>query len=712
MFKRRIILLLAASILAFGFLIWNWSGAPGMSLETGAGPISTQRLTLDLRGSWNSYSSLRQAFVTESQNLTQQKRDYPLIAAGEVILPSTQKFHVAVKKFQIPSEWSARNVLLQMKGVNGAGAIYLNGMDSTHQIGKFADDGGEEEFLLPANALHYGEDNLILIESSAPPFQENTLFGLNWPAKGQIKGALQLVATMETSLATPKVSVQWKNGDAVVLLQTQIIHHSVSEYGPWNIQGVLSDGSSAVATASAQIELGESSVQDLTLTFTVPQARQWTTKDPFRFQLYLTVMNPKGDKDDVSIPLGLSSITLQEGKFVKNGQPLTISGLTLSPEQEAQVRHTGQVQQWLTTQKDKGYNLIYFIGPFPDEAWLEAADQMGMGIWAELPAKMVPANRLPNPSGWGNLIRTGMLHPSLWAWTGGTGLEADPRLINSNFWNNVQAQTQPLPTFIARVTGAQVPSSLNNVQLTQSGFQGPWGKVVYNTEGQTKIPIPWSRESLVAGIWAAWVLLVILANISASSWRYKDLKERKPKRALRRAWYWQGLALLSREGTLAGIVTSFLFHTQVSWAVWIPEQWPLWAAIQQQSPLLIWIILTLSFVLLRLLHIGVAAPHMPEAPAALGLALWLERRYRWIWIPALLWAAHPWGVPIYLPLAVYGGLSLLFLPIRIRDVHKVKGHYRPILFVPGILSLIFLVWATWRWTDWYYLWYLVVALRG
>lgn len=714
MFKRRIIMLISAFIFALGFLIWNWSEAPGLSLETGTGSVSGQRLTLDLRGSWNSYPSLRQAYITEMKRVDQetQLKDFPLTAGEALNLPSTQKFHVAVKHFQIPPEWSARNVLLQLSGVNGEGVIYLNGMDSAHQIGKFANEGGTEEFLLPANGFHYGEDNILLIESSAPLSQKNTLFGLNWPAKGQIKGSLQLAATMETSLAVQQVSVQWNNEDAVVSVQTRMTHHSVSEYGPWDIQGILSDGSAAVATSSTQVKPEDSSVKDVTLTFNVPQARRWTTTDPFSYQLYLTLLNPKGDKDDVSIPVGLSSVTMQEETFVQNGQALTISGLTLSSEQEAQVRHTGQVHEWLIMKKNEGYNLINFMGSFPDEAWLEAADQTGMGIWAELPAKMVPANRLPDPSVWGDFVRKGTLHPSLWAWIVGTGLEVDPRFLDSSFGKKVQSLTQPLPTFIARVTGAPAPASMNNIKLTQAGFEGPWGKVVYNTEAQTKESISWPQEDWIVGIWAAWVLIVILANIGAVNWRYKEIMERKPKRALRRAWNWQGLALLTREGTLAGLVTSLLFHTEIPWASWVPMQWPLWDALKQQPPLLIWLILALTFVFLRILQIGVAAPRLPEGPASFGLALWLERRYRWIWIPALLWAAQPWGVPSYLPLTVYIGLTLLYLPIRIRDVHKVKGHYRPIMVVPGIFFVTFLALVAWRWTDWYYLWHLVAALRG
>lgn len=713
MFKRRIIFLIIAFTFMLGFLVWKWNDASGISLETEAGPVSAQRWTQDLRGTWNSYPSLRQAFAAESEGLNQQKRPYALTAGGTINLPSTQRFHVAVKRFQISSDWSARSVLLQIRGVNGEGSIYLNGMDSAHRIGQFTNDGGSEEFLLPANLLHYSEDNLILIEISAPPLQRNTLFGLNWPSKGQIKGSLQLTATMESSLTIPQVNIQWDKDTAIVNIKTRINHHQVSEYGPWDIQGVISDGSSGIATASAQIKVDESPVQDVNLTFSIPQARRWTLTDPYAYQLYLTLINPKGDKDDLSVNLNISSIAFQQEKFILNGQAITIKGMSISPEQEAQVRHTGKTKEWLIEQKQKGYNLIYFIDPFPDEVWLESADKIGMGIWAELPAKMTPVNRLPNPSVWRTLLQEESIHPSLWAWSVGTGLEADPRVNNLSLWENVQKQTQPLPVFMARVTEAKGPTTISNIQLMEKGFSGTWGNIVNSSESQTNDSRRiGSQETIIIGIWAAWVLIVVIANIGTINWRYKEINQPKPKRPLRRAWHWQGLALLSREGTLAGILTSLLFHTQVPWAVWFPGQWPLWDGLKQQSPWFLWMILSLFLVLIRLLQMGVAAPHMPEVPEPFGLAIWMERRYQWIWIPALLWAAEPWGVPSYLPLSVYVGLSLLFFPIRLRDVHKIQGHYRPLIFVPGLFFLSIVVWAAWRWTDVYYLWYLIMALRG
>lgn len=713
MFKRRIIILVVVFAVALGFLVWKWNDIPGISLEASAGPVSTQRMTLDLKGAWDIYPSLRQAWVTESERLSPQKQEHPLtLTAGQPIqLPSTQKFHVAAKNFRMPADWSARNVLLQIQGVKGQGAIYLNGMESTDRLGEFADDGGTEEFLLPANAIHYGEDNLLLIESSAPPLQKNTLFGLNWPSMGQITGSLQLVGTMETSLSPPQVTVRWDKDNALVSVQTRIIHHGFLEHGPWSLQGVLSDGSSEVATASAQVNMEESSAQVVNLTFTVPQAHRWSAADPYTYQLYLNVINPKGDKDDLAMPLGLTSIAFQQEKFIFNGQILDLKGTTLSIDQEAQLRHAGKVKEWLMGQKNKGYNLIYFIGAFPDEIWLSAADQIGIGIWAELPVGMVPANRLPNSSVWSDFIREEGVHPSLWAYTAGTGLEVDPRIQNSTFWKDVQAQAQPLPVFMARVSGTPWLDQSKTFQLTPQGFQGPWGKVVFNLEDQGKAAPIWPQESWIAGVWAAGVLIIVLANVGTVNWRYKELKERRPKRALRKAWFWQGLALLTREGTLAGILTSLFFHVQVPWAQWLPDQWPLWSVLKQQSPALLWLILALLFVLVRLLRIGVAAPYMTDAPASLGLAFWLERRYRWIWIPAVLWAAQPWGIPSYIPLVVYTGLSLLFLPIRLRDVHKAGGKYRPFLLVPGIFILASLFWVLWGWADFYYLWHLLFALK-
>lgn len=710
MFNRRLILLIVALGFALGLLIWKWNIPPEIPLKAASASVSTGRWEIDLTGQWEMYTSLRQAWITESEHSLDVESNRPLTEGTAGYLPSSASFHVAAKTFKVPAEWSARSLVLQLNGLKGNLSVYLNGMESVNRIGMIESEGGIERLEIPVKALHYGQDNLIFFELTAPPSQEQTLFGTPFPRKGQITGAISLQAVMETSIENPQLQVQWEKDTAKAKVNVRLNHHGFSEYGPWTVQGIISDGSAEVAQAVVSVNPDENPVQSVSLEFDIPDGRTWSPEDPYHYQLYLTVMNTKGDKDDLAFPIALSSLRFGEGVFLEKGKALAIKGQAILPDEEYRAREAGEINTTLKEYKDKGYNLLYFMGNFPDELWLQEADKVGIGIWAELPgSSMVPGRRLTQPRVWENLIRAGSLHPSLWAYTAGKGLEVNPRTTLQAYEKVTQALTNPIPSFSVQLTKGLAPQQAYSSTYTEGKIQGPWGEVDLLEGTNGKSSVRWPKERWASGLWAFLVILVACANLTAVNWRYKELNTQKPKRALRRAWFWHGLALLCREMTLAGVLTSFLFNLEVPWAPLLPNQWPLWEALRQQSPWLIWIILGMFFTLGRLLQVGVVAPHMPGSPTTMGLALWLERRYLWNWVIALLWVLLPWGIPPYIPILVYIGLSILFLPIKIRDVRRVGGRYLSFFLVPGFILATVCVIGLFRWEDGLYLWRLIQA---
>lgn len=597
-------------------------------------------------------------------------------------------------------------MLLTFNGVQGHASVYLNGIASEQKVGDFEGSGGADELEIPAKAFRYGEDNVLVVELAGSAEQRAMLFGSAWPKSGRISGEVRLEAVAETTLMPPQVNVSWHGTTAQVLIKTTLQHHGFSEEGPWTVYGVLSDGSAGIAEQTLTVQSqGNTDPQPVTLTFTVPDARRWTMEAPFLYQLHLTVTNNRGDLDDLTLPLGLRSIALTKGKLILNDQMVSIKGEALTPQEEYRLRHGGQVESWLTSERQKGINLVYFIGQIPDELWLQAADRVGMGIWAELPVELIPSSRLPQSEVFRKIVVEKMLHPSLWAWTLGKGLDTDA--LARTYFQQSAIQVQPNVAFALKAT----PAVLAGLPVEQSLYiqgnkiKGAWGQVTVKTPPTSSLG--WTGEPIVAKTWALLMIFLAWMNIRSVTWRYKEIREERPRRRLRRAWLWDGLFLLAREGMLAGLITSGIFRIPIHLSPWFSHLWPGIELIQMQSPWRIWLMLGVLFMLIRLLQVGVVAPHLPDAPPALGLVHWLERRYRWAVFIAIGWALIPWGVPFYIPMLGYIILVLLFLPIRVRDIHRIGGHYRPFLWVPGIIAGVLLVWVTFHFADWIYLWHMV-----
>lgn len=708
MFNRRVLSVIFLLCLTLGQLWWSWRMPAGKVLPAeGPQVLSTNRLTMPLSGVWDSFSSLRQAWTSENDQSFGQGRSNWWQPKEQVFLPSSTRFEVAARRFRIPGEWSARTMLLVMSGVEGHANIYLNGVDSLHQIGEFDGAGGVDTLEIPAAAFRYGSDNILLIQLTAGAQQRLSIFAASWPKFGVLTGDIYLEGVVQATLTSPQINVIWRNDSADLLLQTQLVHHGFSDPGPWTVTAVLSDGSAGIAEQTITVNPDESPVQSLNFKLNVPAVHRWSLRDPYLYKLYLKAENTKGDQDDLSVGLGLRTLDFTGSNWKLNGEVIPVKGIALSPEQQFSLRQAGKIESWLTEQQRQGINLVYFVGSFPDNLWLQAADRIGIGMWAELPVAFVPEFRLPKPVVFKELIDHGNLHPSLWAWT--VGKEIDPVVSAGTeaYLKGIQSLVQPNPAFVMQLKTSSLGTfpRAQTIMVQEGNIETSWGRI--STEDQEKSAAQWPLENKAALSWAFLAVIVIWFNFRAQSWRYKEIGTQKPKRRLRKAWFWHGIAVLARAGTWAGIITSILFQAPTGLGRWFPHLWPGLEVLQVQSPWLIWAGLGLALVLLRLLQVGVVAPHLPESPHPLGLVYWLERRYRWIALVAVLWPLIPYGIPLYILPAAYVGLTLLFLPLRIHDVHRVGGRYAPFLLVPGILGLAAVGWGVYHWPDWLFLWHYV-----
>lgn len=693
--------------LSLALLWWNWQEPQGLSFSNAVTPDSSQRLIQNMGVNWERFSSLRQAWTEENQPNPGQNRWKMLTQGSPVFLPSSEKVSVVAQHFRIPGEWSARYTELVCNGVIGHASVYLNGVDSSHLIGDFEGYGARNVLEIPAAAFRYGQDNVLIIQLGAGEGQKQSLFGSSWLGSGQITGSIFLEAMPETSLAYPRITTAWKNNVAQMTIGIPLIHHSLSEQGPWTVDALLSDGSAGIAEGTTTVQPNESAAQQVNMTLNINNPHLWSPKDPYLYQLHLTVVNARGDTDDLAFPVGIKNLGFNKGKVQLNSQPVTVKGIAVSNTLEDTLRHNNQEEAWLKSQKAKGINLIYFDGVFPQESLLDITDKLGLGVWLELPVSMVPSNYLPDPSIYSQMVALVSRHPSVWAFTLGKGL--DPRLPETTtYLQKAEQVVKPYLPFVLR-NGPRLYSSFTaeRTPLIQGNMiEGSWGKVSLAPEpGSTNIH-SWPKEELASYIWLAIVFFVTWMNITSVDWRYKEINEKRPKRRLRKAWFWHGWGITAREATLAGTLTAMIFAYR-GFGPWFPHLLPQIRLWQFQSPWLIWLTITFALIILRLWQIGIVAPHLQGSPHPLGLAFWLERRYRWTIIVALLWALGPWGIPVWAPWAGYGALSVLFLPLRIRDIHRAGGKYLPFLIVPGLLVGIVLIWSALHWADWFYLWGLI-----
>lgn len=710
MFKRFTVILLTIFFFSLLLLVFSWREDPGDELYTEIPVIKVYRLSQDLGGKWNKYSSLTQAWAREKRLQESDGNLTGLTQIDSIILPSGEGFKIIAKQFNVTGNWSSRTGQLVLSGVYGKAQVYLNGIDQVNYLGEIEGTGGTYTLDIAPTRFEFDRENTLLIEISPGSFGKSRLFGWLWPEQGRITGQIRLEAVPESTVDLGGTSFTYNISKEQLIVKTTVNHHQTLDKEPWIIKGVLLEKGQKVAECLLPLSSNGKYSQTVELVLSLPGAKTWSLDNPYLYELQLSAINSRGDMDSVQVPLGIRGISTGQGKWKINGRELTVRGIIVTREEENRIRNLRQIDEWLDALKEEGINLVYFMGFFPDETWIYAADRFGIGVWLELPVNMVPEGRLPDPSLYEVLLEHSRRHPSILAWTAAKSLV--PSVEAKEYLREIKDRVPYLPVFHLSYNTAQEFEGMDSVLLSAEGFQGDWGRVDFvQDHGLKEDPgfYGWERPKTAAIIWFAWLVFISVCNWRSVRWKYEELFSARPKRPVREAFFWGCLALLSRMGTLGGLLISLLFGFNAQIPHWLSYDLSWIALLQNQNPFILWLFLTMFLIIFRLIRVGVASSFFPGKPSSLGLACWLEQKYRWLILPGAAWvAAAIYGLTPLLPLALYAVLDLLFMPLRIRGVWRAGGRYFALGLVPATIAVGLLAALLWHMEDLIYLWKMVL----
>lgn len=705
MFNRFWVLIFSGLLISFIVLVLSWQDVSGVALYSNTPVTKAYRISQDLGGKWDRYSSLRKAWVQENR-LSQDEQNIVsgLIQADSIVLPSDQEFKVAVKRFKVTGKWGFKTAQLLLEGACGKVRLYLNGIDEVNYLGEFESIGDACVVDISPTRFNYNEDNILYIEMASGKIEQSKLFGWIQPDQGRITGPIRLEAVAETTIDVTKTVVAYDTGNKNLKVSVGLKHHQTLEYGPWAIRGILKEGDQKIAECLLPVTASGDYEQTVTLTFGLSDPKYWSLEKPNLYQLDLTLTNSRGDFDSIQMPVGIKKIHSTTEKWSINNQGIRAQGEILTPAQGYMLRNQQGFDDYLKSLKAKGANVVYCMGFFPDEGWLYSADRIGMGMWVETPLNLIAKGKIPSVAELEDLILISERHPSVMAWTAAKGLE--PSLEAEDFIKSFSNGIPDLPIYQVQIFDhLDNDKGSENILLEDTGLSGEWGQVSYNRElvPEEKGKEYQKFEKTVAIAWLVWLIIVGIQNFRAPDWNFRELFNQNPRRAVRRAFFWRCLSILSRMATLGAVLTALLFKFSLLQFSWLPYSFSWLWSLRNQSPLLVWVFISTALMFIRLFQVGLASPSFPLKPGTMGLCCWLERRYAWIIVVGAAWVASSFGLSWYLPLAVYFVFWLAFFPLRVRDVWKAGGKYYTFIAIPLTLGCLMLVAVYCNMGDFFYL---------
>ncbi len=339
------------------------------------------------------------------------------------------------RSFDIESLPEQKRAFLRFEAVDYESTVWVNGEHAGDNRGGYL----PFEFDV-TDALEAGE-NVIVVSVTDPDDLSEIPHGKQGdPWYTRVSGIWQSVRLEfrpETRISDVRVTPDLKDDQAVVDLE--IVR------GPLDLEGLSATIEASIegevvsettaSTASIDVETGDDtdsdtdtdgshneSIVSLSAVLELDDPDYWTPDDPTQYKVRVTLEHDDSVVDQYDDMFGMRSIETRDGKFLLNGEQITIRGVLEQgyyPETLYRPQHNKTFREEIELAADLGFNLIRkHVKPAHPE-FLEAADRMGMLVWQEPanPIRYTDRSRTEVRRQLEKLIDRDYNHPSVVIWS-------------------------------------------------------------------------------------------------------------------------------------------------------------------------------------------------------------------------------------------------------------------------------------------------------
>ncbi len=352
--------------------------------------IQPPREQLDLAGRWQlafdpRNEGVRQGWPTHWPAGAEQVQ---VPALWNVTHPDYEGVAFYRRTFTTPADWSGKALRLHFGGVSYRADVWLNGRYLGSHEGAYtpfcldvtpvARIGDENELVVRVASLAKGRevDGLLLPQCPASKQSWYYTHGGLW---GEVRVEALAPVFCRDVAVTPDLVRE-------CALAEVWVENSTPECRPMEVRlEVTAPGGAVAAEVRSAITL-QPGVACLTYRIPLPRPLPWDLRNPNLYRLVAELAADGGLVDRFSTRFGMREFTVENGRFLLNGEPVFLQGVLLQPDypitsivppaREMMVRE-------ITLAKEAGFNLIRaHIRPTPP-GYLDLTDEMGMLVYAE-----------------------------------------------------------------------------------------------------------------------------------------------------------------------------------------------------------------------------------------------------------------------------------------------------------------------------------------
>ncbi|WP_455622592.1 glycoside hydrolase family 2 TIM barrel-domain containing protein [Parabacteroides sp.] len=453
-------------------------------------PVSNTTLEgrkLSLNGEWSFNPSPGKSFPEDKE----EGKWNPIQVPGEWTMQGfkVEKGEAAgyIRSFILPDSWKGLRIKLRCNGVYSDSKVFINNKEAGAHLGGFT------PFELDVTDLvSFGMENQIALRVISESLADSTSSASTYAVHplGGITRDIYLFALPEVNFSMFHTSTAFDSTymDAILKTEIGISNESTSPAKGLSVHFILEDAegknvSFSTITHSLQtIESGQT--QDTIISLRIPRPQKWDSEHPYLYRLTCQLKDQQKVISTTSRRVGFRQIEIRKNQVFVNNKPIKLRGVCRHEVMPLRGRSlNGDIWRKDVELFRRGnVNYIRTSHYPPDEALLDACDELGMFVEVEAPFCWAHQTDVPADKHYAvlvnqhiEMINRDRSHPSILMWSMG-----NESLKFTEYFKQAADEVKKLDPTRPRIFSQWGPDGdEGHLEITNHHYPGPSGPAKY-----------------------------------------------------------------------------------------------------------------------------------------------------------------------------------------------------------------------------------------
>lgn len=391
------------------------------------------------------------------------------------------------RTFSVPASWKGQRIKLRCNGVYSDSRVYINGKEAGSHLGGFT------AFELDITALaEYGKENRIALSVASESIADATANASRYavhPLGGITRDMyLFVLPEMNLSLFHASTSFDTTYADAVLKAEITIANESLTTAENLSLHFTLKDATGKeipLKGADRSIrKMMPNTTEVMNVSFDVSQPIKWDSEHPYLYTLTCQLKERQYTLHTTTRRIGFRQIEVKGNQLFVNNMPIKLRGVCRHEVMPLRGRSVNHDMWRKDVEMFRRGNVNYIRTSHypPDEALLEACDELGMLVEVEAPFCWAHEAKVPEDKHEAvlvnqhvEMVNLNRTHPSIIMWSMGN----ESNLFTEYFKRASEVVKQIDPTRPRIFSQWNPDADGGALEVTNHHYPGPNGPTMY-----------------------------------------------------------------------------------------------------------------------------------------------------------------------------------------------------------------------------------------